>query len=48
MTPVATREAVTIPASASSWRRLGVIIVHQRASVPSTKACSLVTVGTHP
>ena len=26
----------TIPARDSSWRRLGVIIVHQRASVPST------------
>ena len=48
MPPAAASEAVTIPASASSWRRLGVIIVHQRASVPSTKACSLVTVGTQP
>ena len=47
-TPVTISDAATMPVRASSWRRFGVIIVHHRASVPSTKACSLVTVGRQP
>ena len=46
-TAAATVSTPIVP-SVSSWRRFGVIIVHHRASVPSTYACSLVTVGRQP
>ena len=40
--------APTPTPSDSSCRRFGDTMVHHRASVPSTYACSLVTVGFHP